>query len=324
MKKIIIPIILLVLVLIIIRFIPASQQKQILIKNKIENVNNYVGFSRNWVKWHPALKAVWQHDSTSIHTKEDPAGNSFTFILPGKEIKVTAMTAVQYHVQESGDNASDLIFSLSPDAASPSTKVTYAQQSNMLYRLFPFMKKNDAADTTIKALQHYLEDVRAFYGFDISLQPNEEMAFLVKRKVTIKEKVFTQLPFMFADVELWNKKEAGNPAKNYSIFYVPSIKDSVEITAGIALSKVVNSNDSIECIKVPAKQFLLVGKYEGVYAKKSAIYNAMSLYMMDNNIPNKAVFERFEIGKIPVSDSSIVKMELCFPCYPRQLSQNER
>jgi hypothetical protein len=256
--------------------------------------------------------------SVAIHTQEDPAGNSFTFILPGKEIKVTALTALQYHVQESGDNATDLVFSLSPAITSPSTNVAYVLQSNVLYSLFYFVKKSDAADTIIKALQHYLEDAHAFYGFDINLQPNEAKAYLVKRKISAKEKIFTALPFMFADVEQWNKKESGNPAKNYNLFYVPSIKDSVEITAGIALNKVVNSNDSIECIKVPAKQFLLVGKYEGVYAKKSAIYNAMALYMMDNNIPNKAVFERFEIGNIPVSDSSIVKMELCFPCYPRQ------
>lgn len=318
MKKIIIAIALLILTLFILRFIPASQQKEVLIKSKIEHVNDYVSYPRNWIKWHPALKAALAKDSTSVQTKEDVAGKSFTFIMPGKEIHVSTLPGLQYHIQESGDNATDVICAFYPDENTPYTKVNYVQQNNLLYQFFPFLQKNTITNPLLASLQHSLEDVRSFYGFDITLQPAEGKAYLVKRMVAAKEKAFGFLPAMFSDIEAWNKKQGGDPAKTFSISYLPLSKDSTEVIAGIALHKSIAGNDSIESMKIPENQFLLVGNYEGVYAKKNTIYTAMALYMMDNNLPQiSAFFERFEPGKIPTSDNDIVKMQLCIPSSPR-------
>ncbi len=108
MKKIVITITLLVSALLILRFTPASQQKEIVIKNKIEHVNNYVNYPHNWIKWYPALKEAWTQDSNSIHTKENAAGKTFSFVLPGKEIQVTSVSGVEYHIQEAGNDAGEI------------------------------------------------------------------------------------------------------------------------------------------------------------------------------------------------------------------------
>lgn len=318
MKKIVITITLLVSALLILRFTPASQQKEILIKNKIEHVNNYVSYPHNWIKWYPALKEAWAQDGNSIHIKENAAGKTFSFVLPGKEIQVTSVSGVEYHIQEAGSDAKELVFSFSPDEKTTYTKVKYTQRSNMLYQVLPFLQSGININPVIASLQYALEDVHSFYGFDISTSPSEGKAYLVKKATTSKQNIFTWLPHMFSAIEEWNKKQGGEQPKTYNISYIPTHKDSVEIMTGIVLSKTIPGNDSIEYMKIPEKQLLLVGNYEGVYAKKEALYTAMALYMMDNNLPQiSAFFERFEPGKIPTSDSSIVKMQLCFPYYPR-------
>ncbi|MFT3704283.1 MAG: hypothetical protein QM802_18085 [Agriterribacter sp.] len=319
MKKIIVALVVILVILIALRFIPGSSPKQILIKNKVDQVDRTVSIPSNWIKWHPEIKAAWQKDSTACRIQQDGEGKSFSFILPGKEIHVTTVQGLQYHVQESGDNPADFVFSFAPAVnETQSTRLIYSQQSNMLYNTFSFLQKNNSAVSIVTALKSYLEDVQLLYGFNITLHPNEEKVYIVKRIAVTKASVYNNLPALFADIENWVKKKDGGTVKNYSISYMPLKKDSTEIIAGIALQKVIDGNDSIESMKIPKGQFLLVGDYEGVYAKRNTLYAAMSLYMMDKQMPHtSAFFERFEPGKIPVSDSSIVKMQLCFPLYPR-------
>src|SRR6185312_8291012 len=147
--------------------------------------------------------------------KENDNG-AFSVVIPTQKITVSTIAGLQYLVKrEDAENNVEFAISISPDKNSPYTAVSYSQQSNLLYKMVPGLQKSNDIDSIISSFKRSLEDVRSFYGFDITVQPATEKAYVVKRITLANKDIYTSLPAVFAAVEQWNKTQNGDPAKNY-------------------------------------------------------------------------------------------------------------
>jgi hypothetical protein len=64
---------------------------------------------------------------------------------------------------------------------------------------------------------------------------------------------------------------------------------------------------------MPTGQVLAVGKFEGPFRDRPVLYDAMEKYLLDHQLIKIGVAYEKYLSPLPVSDSSIVKMELTYP-----------
>jgi effector-binding domain-containing protein len=311
---------LLVLTLIVSYFIPSIRENKVFVGNTFNNIISSVDQPGNWIKWDPAVRQAWEKDSSACKFREDSVRHIITIDIPGKRIRVYQINYLLYQLEEIKDNdSSSFVFSIIPYVGNNqprslhNSQIAYAQDSRLLFKILPFLKAESFAERTMSDLKSYLENTARFYGLPIQLAKLSDTIFLARQKTITKQELFKDLPPLFEELDSFAQAYHVRPigSKNVSYSYLPH--DSVVIKAGIHINQSIMGDYLIHCMQMPGNQVLAVATYEGPFADRLKAYPAMEKYIFDHQLVTAGVCYEKYLSSLPVSDSSIVKIELTYP-----------
>lgn len=308
-------VILIILVLFCIAFIfPITQKTTINISATFDNTLLQIIHLENWKNWYPEIKEAYKNNPADYSLKEDTSKKIYTINIPGKKYIIHAISPMSYEVSEVSNNDEDIFaFTVFPGGAPGKMQINLIRKTSLIFILF---NKNNAGKKVINELKSYLEDPKQFYGFEIKKDKIRDSIIASKSFRIKKEDMFLKIHNAYLDLMQYIKTNNLVKTDHVSISYIPLQDDSIEITVGIPVNKVAAENKEINCLLLPAKGNILVGKYEGKFSNRQKIYFAMSKYMTDHTLSTPAEsFERYLNDSIPVSDSSVIKIELNYPIY---------
>jgi effector-binding domain-containing protein len=307
-----------VLLLLAAYFTPIKKEQELFVPNTFQNIVAALMKPASWRNWQPDVMMTSKKDTASFKTVFRNLKNTVSMELPGKKIQVTQVELLRYQIEETmKGETSSFGFSIIPyignnqKRSGHNSKIIYTENSNFLFRLIPFLQKKSLAATTLPSLVAYLGSIKRFYGFNIGIKPSAETIFLTTTSNFKSSQLFEKLPRLFAMLKLAAKEN--NTTWNNNISFSPLNKDSVQITAGINVSGVVQArNTAINFRQLQPDQLLATGYYEGPFNERQNIYIAMQQYLSDHElIQGGAAFERYT--ELPIADQQKIKMELCIP-----------
>ena len=311
---------LIVLTLIVSYFIPSVIENKVFIGNTFQNIISSVFKPGNWIKWNPDVRQAWEKDSSACQFREDSMKRIITLDIPGKKIRVSQINYLLYQLDEIKDNdSSSFVCSIIPYVGNNdprsvhNSRIVYARNSRLLFRILSFLKAESFAERTVSDLKSYLESTHRFYGLPIRLAELSDTIFLAQEKTITKQEIFKNLPVLFYELDSFAHASQVSPIglKNVSYHYLPH--DSVVVRTGIHINQSIVGDYLMQCMQMPRNQVLAVGTYEGPFANRMMAYPAMDKYILDHQLVKAGVCYEKYLSPLPVSDSSIVKIELSYP-----------
>jgi effector-binding domain-containing protein len=314
MKKGVIIILIIVVLLAIACFIPITQKTDINISATFDNTVLQVIHLENWKNWYPELRNAYANDSVNYSFAKDTAQKIYTLITTDKKYIIHSITPTSYQVSEEKGNWVDVFaFTVFPSDTLGKMKINMVKKTPLLFALF---NKSNAGENAINGLKSYLEDPKAFYGFKIEMGKIRDSVLASIIFKTIKKDVLVKIHDAYLNLLGYTKKNGLAITDHTSISYIPISDDSFQITVGVPVNKFAPPLKEINCLLLPAQGNVIVGNYEGKFSERRKIYLAMIRYMADHTLTAPAEsFERYLNDSIPLSDSSMIKMELNYPVY---------
>jgi hypothetical protein len=320
MKRVFLILLVIVLGFIILSyFIPATDQREMPINNTFENIASSLSHPKNWVKWDASVRAAWQKDSSACRFREDTVKHEFIIDVPGKKIIVTEVAYLSYLLEEkTNDKTEDVVLSILPFVGNKqpgsyhNSKISYALNSNLLYKTFRFLKGSSSGEKTLSDLGSYLNNQDRFYGFPIKIIPASDTLFITREDSMTRKELFKKLHGLFDTLDQYCRKNHLQPG-NRNVYYSSLPHDSLKLLAGININKMISGENKNQFMEMPPGQILAVTYFEGPFRDRPKVYEAMKKYISDKQLIRFSVcFEKY-LSPLPASDSSIIKMELAYP-----------
>lgn len=294
-------------------FIPVTQNHNVIIKSNFDNVLSSLKVPENWEKWHPLVKDLWSENRGTPRLSLDSSHRRYKFSNGTDSIVVEIINPVLYDLREYGkNNFSSYAFEIIPSAnATNFVTVRVIEKTPLLLSLLPFLKTS-AGQRASSNLKNYLEDVSAFYGYDIKVEKVVDTVFATEMITIPETELFKMLPQEFEKIKSFIEQNALAQTNFNSVSYL-SKGDSTALILGIPVNKFVQTNSKIACVNIP-KGRMLTAIYQGKFCDRKKIYTAFKNYARDNLMENVgAAFESYIDNQLPSSDTSIVKFKLYYP-----------
>src|ERR1700754_1704058 len=281
--------ILAVLFLIVSFFIPVEQARTLSVQNTIQNTVSAL--------LHPS---AWRS------------------LDSGRNTRVTELSYMVYAVTEPkrGGDSTGFSLAITPDLSpnhNPNiASISYFHSTSLFYKLLPFLEKTTFDARTVHELRSYLEDHTRFYGYPITTQKLVDSFFLTKKQDLPSRELFTTLPTIFKELQDYARSNSCHViAQNIS--FIPLGHDSVSLMAGLNIDKSIEGDINYNFRQVPSTVGLVVGRYEGRFGLRSGVYTAIERFLTDNALLKVGLpYERYH-SALPVSDTSIIRIDLIFP-----------
>jgi hypothetical protein len=213
-------------------------------------------------------------------------------------------------------NTTGFSLSITPDLSprhNPNiAAITYFHSTCLFYKLLPFLEKITFDARTVHELRAYLEDNTRFYGYPITTQKLVDSFFLTTKQDLPSRDLFTTLPSVFKQLQDYASTNSCHViAQNIS--FLPLGHDSVSLMAGLNIDKSIEGDSNYHFRQLPSTLGLVVGRYEGRFGLRTGLYTAIERFISDHALMKTALpFEHYH-SAIPMSDSSIIKIDLIFP-----------
>ncbi len=300
-------------------FIPVVRQEEIPVSNTLANIVSSIFQPKNWIKWNPIVKEAWLKDSSKCKFQEDSSKQTVTITIPGKQITIYRESYLLYKLEEVADaKNSSAVLSIIPFMGNPPTgsnyqaRIAYGQNTRLIFKIFPFLEKNLFTKKSIDELKSYLEDPTLFYGFPISIKQTSDTLFLTSKQILNQQEFFKKLPVVFDSLDSYARASKLEPG-NRNVYYQTLSDNSLEILAGININKIVEPDSLYTFMHIPAVEYIVIAHFEGRFGDRARVYGAINKYVADNQLIRIGVsFEKY-LSPLPVSDSSVIRMDLCYP-----------
>ena len=303
-------------------FIPVNVNRDLTITNTYQNVIASIYEAKSWTKWESNIKSDWLHDSTSCHFASDTIQHISGIEAPSEKIKINRLDNWKFHIESNSHFVgNELVLVVGPyigdQPLNPdlNSKLAYAYRSNLFFKIFPFLGGNSFAEKTIAALSSFLNDPIRFYGFRIDLKQGSDSLFITRKLIIPKQELFSKLSLLFDSLSRYTIiNQLG--AFNQNVAYHFLGNDSLEIMAGVNISKTTEGDTQFQFMEMPGKQPVAIGYFEGRFGDRLPVYEVMIKFLADHQLTRMGVaFEKYD-SPLPTSDSSIIKMQLIYPLRP--------
>jgi len=236
----------------------------------------------------------------------------------GRNTRITELRYMLYAVTEPkrGGDSTGFSMNITPDLShnhNPNiAAISYFHSTSLFYKLFPFLEKITFDARTVHELKSYLEDNTRFYGYPITTQKLVDSFFLTKKQDLPSRELFRTLPSIFKELQDYARTNSCHViAQNLS--FIQLDHDSISLMAGLNIDKSIKGDYIYNFRELPSTVGLVVGRYEGRFDLRTGIYTVMERFISDHALMKISLpYERYH-SPIPMSDSSIIKIDLIYP-----------
>jgi len=314
-KKIIL--FLLIIVIFSLFFIPAYQQKTILIKSRFLNTYSLLTNPAKWEKWRPDLRKVITNDSSRISIMKDTS--SFVIKNEKNELKVTYKgNAFEINETSNGKNAiyRYAIFPVA-DKFLNKTIIVVDEKTNALNYLIGKFRAPSFSETHIDDFKDYMETDSLLYGFKIFKTEVPESTLIVMRKEVSEKDKFTEASKILAALQQYVKTNNIKQMQPLIAQFNQNIKDSVEVKVGFFIDREVKSANGVQFTRMPKGGPLYAVKFKGEFSKRGIAFDALKQYFADHSHQMVLLpWETYLNNKLPVNDNDTVNIQVNLGTFP--------
>jgi hypothetical protein len=297
-------------------FIPYEAQYQVKVRGEVTRVVEQISVTENLPRWMYPFTEL-KKDALKSGGTGAPALRSTT---TEDKIDIAFVTPFSASVDYSkGGKPVRFFYSFLPSEQEKGfTIVNVSYKKSLFNQLFPATGYNDYGVKSLNNLKSYIEDPLQLYGYDIKVTTVKDTSFLVKQITVKKEELADKADALFAELIAFAEKNNGN-FTGVKIFHRERItKDEYDISAGIGVTKSfpVLAGNGIEYKMMPLGKNLLITTYTGLYGDIDKAYEAIDQFKKDNALSSMAIsFEKIPDGVTRLSDSEMVRLEICYPIF---------
>ncbi|HEY6978233.1 MAG TPA: hypothetical protein VH396_18155, partial [Chitinophagaceae bacterium] len=280
MKKFLLLVLIIFSTGIVLYFIPITQGKTYIIKSNFDNTLSSLNKPANWEKWHPFVRTLSAKDFKTFQCMRDSLTHSFRFLNSPDSMVVKAINPLLYNVEQYNERSiSSYAYQIIPSSSTNSITIRTIEKVPLLSYLFALPGENKGNESVL-ALKAFLENEKAFYGYNIQIEKVRDTVFAVTTLTISQNDLFKTLPKEFSRIDTYIK-EKNLIQKNFaSVSYNPT-GDSLELILGIPVNKFATGNKDIKCVNIP-KGRMLTGNYRGKFGEREKIYETFRKYTHDH------------------------------------------
>lgn len=312
MKKLLV----LLVALVVVAFIACSlitvqTNNTVIVRSSMINTARALSQPSMWQKWQPLLSASC-NSKTGCNVIVDSASSSFS--IQSGEITVKVLTqGLIFTVTETGRHTAEYCYIVVPTKKPDSTQIVIAAQQSLLKSWLHGL--NGPVIIAVDSLKSFLETPAKFYGYNIERRIVTDTIVAVTNKVFAAADKFNQMALIHKQLTDYVTTSGLTEVQPVMMHFVEKGKDSSGIMMGIPVNKLAPQKQDALCVKMP-KGNLLTATYTGSFAGRTAIYNAMEAYLRDHFMQKAAAsYEKYLDNKLPVNDSSNIKIQVNIPVY---------
>lgn len=300
------------LIIVLIVLISFKQQKTIHIKVQYFIALQQLLQPENWKKWQPDVKKAFQQDPAEV--KISKRNLVFTIQIPGSTINLKPQGfAFDVDKNSTWKNSRYQLIAV-PILKDGTAQITINQKTNLWNRLLDLLGRRPIND--IDQLKAFLEDPRRYYGFDIRRTMVADSNIVVeKKRILIKNKA-SEIAQTEQDLKAYIQQQNLKVVQPVIADIRNIGQDSLRLMIGLPINKQTVSAGKIQFMHQPPHGHMLTGFYNGKYGGRQKLYLAMKTYIADHNLSSpEDAYEKYLDNKIPVSDTSWVRLQVNFPIF---------
>jgi effector-binding domain-containing protein len=309
MRKV--PLLIVLIIISIACFIPFHRQVAVKINASYVNCYKQLMIPSNWKNWQAEIAKDYVNDTLSVKQN-----------ITVRNIKLTS-TGVDFLIKQEGSNTlwiqknlADQDFSYTytilPGELGVLTTVMVSYKTNLFKQLTA--GKTELDKTCISDFKRFMENVKQYYGFDITKSFEPQKKILVNRKMVLRSGMYDACAEMQLELLKYVRDNKLTKVGSFMVQYNAGQADSVQVLIGIPISKSITATNNFVYMEIPPTQVLLAG-FKGRYRDKQKAYTALANYMQDKSLhPKIAPLEVFS-SRFPAADSDIVDFKLTYPIF---------
>ena len=299
---------LLILAILLSGFIPVTHTQSVSINAPFFNIYQQINTPANWLKWQPQLKAF------SRNLKIDSSKSGFAIKSNSFEVNLQRIGIGEFIVTETTPQKTNTFsYTILPETSTERTVCVIKTKTNVYGYLWSGLKDRQSVRSPLSDLKNYLEDTRQYYGFLIEKKQMANKLMAVKRGRYQMSDVYSQTQRSMNEVYKFIKGSNLKIAGALQLQTFKAGQDSVEVMIGLPVNRKVPVTNEIQYMNIPGGN-VLVGSFKGKYENKQKLYLAMRQYVNDNYLHTVILpMEIFKGDKLPVSDSTVVTMQVIIP-----------
>jgi len=307
---------LLVLVILASLFIPVTQQKTIVIKSPFLRVFSLLARPENWEQWRPDLRKYILADSNKITLHKDSGFFSIKYDLIKVDVKLQGNSFVID--DEDGSKTTSYSYEVVPvpDKLPGQTLLAVEKTTSAFKYLIGKFSADPFPDTHAGDLKKFMETDSLLYGFHIFKTKVPGAFLLVVQNKVLKKDEFTEAAKLLAILQQYVKTHNVVKVQPLIAQFTPTQKDTVQVKVGFYIDKEIKPDKMVAFNRMPKGGPLYAVRFSGKFNKRQQAYNALNDYYADR-LYQSAIqpFEMYLDNKLPVSDTSHVKIQVNFSGY---------
>jgi len=297
-------------------FIPAYQQKTIIIRSSFINVFSLMTTPEKWELWRSDLRNDVAADSSKIAIEKNYDGFSIKYAPLALKVKLSANS---FDIsEENGEKKLDYNYEFAPvpNKLPAQTIMVVNKKTNVFDYLIGLVSPPALSETHYNELKGYMENGSLLYGFNIvKLRVTHNNLVAIRREVLKKDK-FTEAEKMHDELQQYIKLHQLKQMQPLIAQFLTRGTDSTQITVGIFIDKEVASENAITFMHMPKGGPLYTVDFKGQFDKREKAYSALHQYFTDHFLQSAILpFECYLDNKLPKSDTDKVKIRVNFTAY---------
>ena len=265
-----------------------------------------------WKSWHKEL--VDTDKDITVTTKNRVQ----EIVVAGASYRIEKIyPALVVFTRQQGNKTSSGSLSVMPYGDGSYSWLEYAETVSGFGWLKKQLSGRDEDMHMLLNLQSFMEDDSRRYGFLIKQVPVSDTLILTTRMKAATDSNIQYIAVLHRRLENYCRRHAVIPVGNY--YYVsvlPSGNNEVELAAGYPVKKEAEREPGFEFLKLPARGRLIVGRYNGRYADRQQLYNAMNRYMLDKRLKKAAQpLELYGNADTLFTQAGTISMQLFYPVF---------
>lgn len=300
-----------VVVLVIAGMIPYEQHDHLLIKKRYENVYSLLLKPEQWQKWHPQVKAAWRRDAVALEIEKQKLGFKINAAKLHIDVRINGFG---FDVdQELGSFSSVYSFTVLPATNTRYTDVQLITLSSFFKKLSGWLWHTSPL-LDLRSLKQFIEDDKAYYGYNISIQNAVDTSIAVEQKtVSVKERN-TTVATIRQNLQRFVEKNGLKITQPIMADIRTLYQDSIRVMIGFSVNKAFKPEGNINIMRIPKQAKMLTVVYRGKYGNRQSAYTVLKNYMRDYELLAPEVpYEKYLNNRIPLSDSDKVVMQIIAP-----------
>ncbi|MGI4020982.1 MAG: hypothetical protein ACRYFA_05710 [Janthinobacterium lividum] len=315
MKKILVFIVL-ILAVALVCLIPFKQQKMINIKVQYFIALQQLLQPENWRKWQPEIKQAWEKDSVQVKLTKNKLKKTFTYAAPKILLLVNNEQGFAFNIlKDIYGKVNSYTYIAIPKLIDNTANIIVVTRTSIVKLLYEFFI-NNSTQTDIISLKNYLEDPRQYYGFDIRRTMVTDSNIVVEKKRILVKNKSLEIAQTEQDLKAYIQQQNLKIVQPVIADIRNIGQDSLRLMIGLPINKQTVSGGKIQFMHQPPHGHMLIGFYNGRYGGRQKLYLAMKTYIADHNLSSpEDAYEKYLDNKIPVSDTSWVRLQVNFPIF---------